>query len=140
MRGRGLLVAAAVLQIIGASMFFLAGLAQLLMGAQVAEYRQVGAVIGGISMTIALGYLGVSVALLGCRRWAWIASLALDGLSALSMISAALVGHVGLGELVILVGLIGAPLFVTIGLLIGGRHAVFATAAAASPPATPSGG
>jgi hypothetical protein len=134
MRGRGLLIAAAVLQLVGAGLFLVSGLAQVAMGLADPRMRPVAA-MAGIGAAVAIGYVVVSIALLGCRRWAWIASLALDGLSALALASAVVVGRVGLGELIILFVLVGAPLVVTIGLLVGGRHAVASTAAAA-PPAT----
>jgi hypothetical protein len=57
----------------------------------------------------------------------------------LSLASAVLFNHLGISEYIMTATVIGLPLFVTIGLLIGGRHAVSPTAAA-PPPATPFGG
>jgi len=142
MRGRGLLIAAAVLQLVGAALFLFTAVAQIAIGSVIARGDRPPLVLGAAAFggAIAIAYVVVSIALLRGRRWAWIASLALDALSALSFVALPILGRVGLGELIILVAILGAPLFVTIGLLIGGRHAVSSTETAAPPPATQSGG
>jgi len=129
MRGRGLLIAAATLQLVGAAIFLLVGGTMLAEGFRATPHGHVLAVAGAFGATAALGYIAVSIALLGARRWGWIGSLALDGLSALSFLSLPILGHVGVGELLVLAPLVGVPLFVTIGLLVGGRHAVFTPSA-----------
>jgi hypothetical protein len=136
MRGRGLLIAAAVLQLVGAALFLVSGAAQVAMSFADPRVNAV-AVVGGLCAAVALGYVAISIALIGCRRWAWIVSLALDGLMALSLASAVVFQHAA--EYIVLLTLVGLPLCVTLGLLIGGRHAVSPTAAA-PPPATPFGG
>lgn len=141
MRGRGLLIAAAVLQLVGAGIFIVIALGQLAMGLTHGEPHPTPfLIVGTIGGAFAIGYVFVSIALLRGRRWAWIASLALDGLSALSFVSLPVLGRVGFGELIMVFAVLGAPLFVTIGLLIGGRHAVSSTETAAPPPAIQSGG
>jgi hypothetical protein len=137
MRGRGLLIAAAIIQLTGAAIFACSGIGQLLMGAM----RVAGAhdkfffVLGGAIIAVASVYIVVSIFLLRRQTWAWIASLALDCLSAGALLLLPF-GGVGLGELVIL-GVLAMPLFVAIGLLIGGRHAISTTRAemAAEPKA-----
>ena len=133
MRGRGLLVAAAVLQFVGAAIFVMAGLGQLVMGAMGrAAFAEHGKsmpfyTIGTVILVVSAGYIVVTIFLLRRRQWAWIASLALDILSAAAFLLLPL-AEVGLGEFLILL-IFALPLFVTIGLLIGGRHAVLAASA-----------
>ena len=125
-----MLIAAAVLQLVGAALFFVTGAAQVAMALlDDSGHARPLLALGGIGAAIASGYVVVSIFLLRRRRWAWVASLALDGLSALSLLCIPFAGgrgRVGLGELIILGPLFGLPLLVTIGLLIGSRRAVFA--------------
>jgi hypothetical protein len=138
MRGRGLLVAAAIIQFVGAAIFLVTACVQLVFG-MADPHMMPLAFVGAAGFLIAFVYIGTTIALLAGHRWAWIVSLTLDGLSALSLFALPVLGRVGFGELIILAAILGVPLFVTIGLLVGGRHAVSPTAAA-PPAATPSGG
>ncbi len=124
MPGRGLLVAAAVLQLVGAGLFFADAVVQLLLGATVAPAAKVFYVVGGVGGAVAGTYVAASIALLRNRRWGWWASLVLDLVALAAFASLLFAGGVGFGELLILFPMIGAPLVVTIGLLVGGRRAV----------------
>jgi hypothetical protein len=124
-KGRGLLLAAAVLQLCGAGMALLACLSLVWIPER--GFRAI-AVFDGI---VGAGMIAVSVFLIYGKRWAWWASLAVSGLASLAMLAmpiGAAVSHrafgIGFGELII-VWFVGVPVFVNVGLLIGGRHAVF---------------
>ena len=132
MRGRGLLIAAAVLQLAGAAMALLSTISILALSTMPQLAIMPMRVIAAIEAALACGYVAASIFLLYRRRWAWIASLAANCLIGAMMLVAPLASMgrhaalgIGFGEMIILV-FIAAPLYVTIGLLIGGRHAVFA--------------
>jgi hypothetical protein len=125
MRGRGLLIAAAVLQLAGAAMALISSVSMFGLSAT-PHFAPVRA-LAAVDLALASAYIAVSIFLLYRRRWAWIASLAMNSIIAalfLAMPLVAVTTHggfgVGFGEMIILL-FIAAPLFVTIGLLIGAR-------------------
>jgi hypothetical protein len=85
-------------------------------------------IAGGVTIAIAGLYVWSSIGILRGQRWAWITSVALDGVATLSFLSLPFVARHELSAAAIF----GAPLCVTIGLLVGGRRAVFAPAAKAA--------
>ncbi len=131
MRGRGLLIAAAVLQLVAAAgaLVGIVGVAAMAASGRhpSATYLPVAALLALLAAALVVLAIGV----LRLRAWAWIASVAVDGVLVVGLLVA--------GAPLALV-----PLAVAIGLLIGGRRAVFASQAktAAEPLAItpPSGG
>jgi hypothetical protein len=150
MKGRGLLIAAAVIQLCGAAFAVIAAMSSLfmmpaMMGAMPnANAANVGAAenlmrgIGIFYLAIAGLMIWVSVKLIQMRRWAFIVSLVMSSLSGafilLGIIGAAIGGsmlhqrQLGAAEAIMLI-ILGSPVFVTIGLLIGGRGATVGAAA-----------
>lgn len=125
MKGRGLLIAAAVLQLCCAAMALLVATMVLFVRAPVAY------VFTGVYGTFGVGMIAVSVNLLYARRWAWWTSVIVMSLASLFVlvapIAAAVAGRrsfgIGAGEAVIIL-FVASPIFVTVGLLIGGRAAL----------------
>jgi len=144
MRGRGLLIAAGVMQLVGAALGLLAAVAMGVAAARSApRIGQALTVVAIADGTIAAIVIPASIALLKLRRWGWWVSLVVMTLLSLALLtmplSSAANAHalgIGFGESIVLLFL-GAPICVTVGLLIGGRHAVFAssTKTTAEPPA-----
>jgi hypothetical protein len=152
MKGRGLILAAAVIQLVGAAFGLLSAISSLVMMPAIMQSvpnAQTGAAAATMMRGVGLGELilvgftvWVSVKLIQMRRWAWIVSLVMSSLSGALLLFAifgVLIagavggghGHgmgVGFGE-VIIIFIIGAPVFVVIGLLIGGRSAIGGAAA-----------
>jgi len=133
MKGRGLLIAAAALQLIGGGLALLTAVSMLLMPVL---HPQAGGALRAIGLVELVGgvtTIGVSVCLLQRQRWAWIVSLACASLVGVLLLAMPLsglamgAGHagfgIGVGELIIL-AILGSPVYVDIGLLIGARHAV----------------
>jgi hypothetical protein len=124
LKGRGLIVAAAVLQLIGAALGLFASLTMVFIPASGAR------IVGLFDGVLGAGMIPVSIFLLYGKRWAWWVSVCVCGFAALALLAmpiGAAVSHrafgIGFGELIILVFL-GTPIFVTVGLLIGGRSAI----------------
>jgi hypothetical protein len=149
MKGYGLLIAAASLQLVVAAIGLVSGLSMFAAVDHAGpalprgEMRLMCLVVCGIAVLM----IAVAVCLLLRQRWAWIASMAINGLPALFMLAMSIVAvfasrgvggfGLGFGELIILL-IIGSPMLVIVGLLIGGRHAVFAREpTVAVPPVTP---
>jgi hypothetical protein len=124
MRGRAPLVAAALLQLLGAAIFVVTGGSLVAMGAS-GRHARPGPFFaaGAVTEAAAIAVLVASVALLRGRRWGWIASLALCSVAALAFGGFA----VALGDAKPAVVL--PPLVVTIGLLVAGRRAAGAATA-----------
>jgi hypothetical protein len=124
-KGRGLVIAAAVLQLCGAGLGLLACLSLVWIPERGLH------VIAAFDGIVGAGMIPVSIFLLYGKRWAWWASLVVSGLASLAMLAmpiGAAVSHrafgIGFGELIIVM-FVGVPVFANVGLLIGGRHAVF---------------
>ncbi len=150
MRGRGLVIAAAVLQLAGAAMGLLGSLSMLVTASADLPRAPIHGlyVISAVDAAIAAIMIPASIALLLRKRWGWYVSIAMMGLFSAALLALPLTGAltsgafgVGFGEAIVLL-VIGAPILVTFGLLVGGRRAVFAATAktAAGPTsATPLG-
>jgi hypothetical protein len=155
MKGRGLLIAAAVIQLVGASVAILSGLEMLFLlpalaptlspapapAAAAASAMAAMRVVGIIELIMAGVAIWVSVKLIQRRRWAWVTSLVLSSLGGLFLLVGmvgmlgfgVMRGHqggmaLGFGELIIML-IVGTPIYVVIGLLIGGRAAISDAAA-----------
>lgn len=150
MKGKGLITAAAVIQLVGAGCLLLAALGTLFIvpaTKQSVPDANTAAVTGKLFVVVGLFYLllaavttWVSIKLIQRRRWAWIVSLVMSCLSGgllLLVMVAGLAGFMmggkgldqhaavafGVGEAAIFF-MVGVPIYVTIGLLIGGRGAI----------------
>jgi hypothetical protein len=133
MPGRGLVIAAAVLQLVGAALGLLSALTMALETQGFAA--RAGHAIAAVDLVISAIMIPASIGLLLRWRWAWWVSIAVIGLFCAALLGMPLMGTlgshrlgVGLGEAIVLV-IIGAPIFATFGLLVAGRRAVFAPAA-----------
>lgn len=150
MKGKGLLIAAAVIQLVGAAFMLIAALSTMVMapaimtgmnapGAGAAESMM--RIVGLFYLLIAGFTTWVSIKLIQRRRWAWIVSLVMACLFGALMLvgmigvvvgAAALSRHhamgLGMGEAILLF-IFGTPVYVIIGLLIGGRSATDGAAA-----------
>jgi hypothetical protein len=145
MRGRGLLVAAAVLQLVGAALGLVAAVSTWTMASATVAGGAATRPMHGIAafdLGIAAIMIPASIALLMRKRWGWWVSIVVVGLFGMALLAMPAMGAlshgavgVGVGEAIIL-AILGAPIFVTLGLLVGGRHAVLATAAPPTPAAT----
>jgi hypothetical protein len=130
MRGRGLVIAAAVLQLLGAALGLVTALAELAMASSArapAGANHVFYAIAAVDLVIAAIMIPASIGLILRKRWGWWVSIGMMGLLGLLLLAMPLTGGkigVGVGEMII-VYVLGAPIFVTIGLLVGGRRAVF---------------
>ncbi len=152
MRGRGLIIAAAVLQLIGAALAILAGayamtMSTLITLSSVPAATDAMHLVGIIDATLGSGMAVVAIFLLQRRRWAWWVSLVFHGLLALCLLAMPIVGiagsrafGIGFGEMIVL-GFLGAHIFDFVAFLLGGRQAVFEPSpkTAAPPLATPPG-
>lgn len=154
MKGRGLLIGAAVIQLVGAAFFLLAGCIYAFltpsfvhaMGQSNANADKAAValqVFGWIFIVMSGAMIFTSIRLIQCRKWAWVVSLvmsclfgALMLLGIVGIIVGASAVHmpaaVGMGEGFVIF-IMATPVYVTIGLLIGGRQA--ATSGAAAPSA-----
>jgi hypothetical protein len=131
MRGRGVLIAAAVLQLVGGALGLFSG---VVTAATAPSTPVPGALytVAAVDAVIAAVIIPASIALLYRKRWGWYLSVAVIGLFCLTLLAMPLTGllmrggfGIGFGEMII-IGILTLPIFVTFGLLIGGRHAVFA--------------
>lgn len=127
MVGRGLLIAAAILQLSAAGIVLFASLLTTMLPIFASNRDAfVAMTLIGSLLTVVGLLVAASIALMRMRPWGWYVSIAMTGLSAVALVALPLAGRVGLGEMIILAALVGVPLCVNIGLLVGGRRAVFA--------------
>jgi hypothetical protein len=139
------MIAAGAIQLVGATFGLFAAVSTALMAAQTDHGPVHEAFVASVIVdaTIAGIVIPASIGLLFRRRWGWWVSMVVMSLIGLALLafpfasaSKTHVMGVGYGEWIVL-AFLGAPIFVTVGLLIGGRHAVFAssTKTATEPPA-----
>jgi hypothetical protein len=144
MRGRGLLIAAGVIQLVGAAFGVLAAVVMAVAAAKSGpRFSHVLTILAVVYGTIGAIVIPASIGLLRRRRWGWWLSLVTMSVLSLAFLTMPLSSavndshmRVGVAEWIVLFFL-GAPICATVGLLIGGRHAVFALSAktATEPPA-----
>jgi hypothetical protein len=152
MKGRGLLIAAAIIQLIGAGFSLVSAFSSLLVmpavfqsvpdghGAAAAAAAGMMRAVGLVELIVAAVMVWVSIKLIQRRRWAWIVSLVMACLAGAIILLVSITGlifgaasharmGIGTGEGVVLfvvMFMVGTPVFAVVGLLIGGRAAVSA--------------
>ncbi len=158
MKGRGLLIAAGVVQLVGAGLLLLMAVSTLVVTPvmrsaaagplpdKADQMAMVMRVVAIVYAAIAAFMVLCSVKLIQRRKWAWVVSLVFSSLTGALLLVGIVAMCFGLASLHnrslfgaaaiegMFVFFAAAPVFVDIGLLIGGRHAI---GAAPVPTATP---